>query len=110
MASKVFNMSQHSESHMTLYIGKALVISENLKGRILSAYPSEALAQALEDNSEQSLYILSQLVWMSFNAERVLVLAQKKENKAIAKICKECLEGQSLLNELQRVILSEPLH
>lgn len=103
-------MSQHSESHMTLYIGKSVVISESLKNRILEAYPSEALAQTLEDNGEQALYILSQLVWMNFSAERVLVLAQKKENKAIAKICKECLEGQSLLNELHRAVFSEQLH
>lgn len=86
------------------------IVPENLKERILLAYPSEVLEVHLDSASEEALYVLSQLVWMQFNAENLLRLAQREDNQAIAKICKDNLEGQALLNELQRALTYLALH
>lgn len=97
-------------SPMLLAIGKPVVISENLKGRILERYESEVLELHLDNGNEEALYVLSQLVHMNFHAERMLYLAQKGDTKAIAQICKDNLEGVALMNELQRAFFDEQLH
>lgn len=86
------------------------IVPEELKERILLAYPSEVLEVYLEDASMDALYVLSQMVWMNFNADNILRLAQQESCKTIAQICKDNLEGQALMNELQRVLSSQALH
>lgn len=105
-------MSHDEDGVLLLYVAQTgrVVVGEDLKNRILASYQSDALARHLEDGSEQALYVLSQLVHLNFNAERILYLSQEGNCKAIAEICKEYLEGQALLTELHRVVTGEPLH
>lgn len=77
-------------------------VSDNLQERILEIYQSNALATHLEHGCDEALAILSQLVFMNFNAETILRCCDDGDIKTIRAICKENLKGQSLANELYR--------
>lgn len=86
------------------------IISQSLIDRILETYPSNALEVHLRSGSTEAMIILGQLVHMNLNPERVMVLAQQGNTKAITEICKDSLAGKALLEELYRELYSIRLH
>lgn len=77
-------------------------VSTKLQEQILDNYQSQALTTHLQHGCTEALIILSQLVFMNFNADTILRLCDDNDIKAIRAICKENLKGQALANELYR--------
>lgn len=86
------------------------VISVSLIDRILETYPSKVLEAHLRSGSTEAMVILGQLVHMNLNPERIMLLSQQGDTRAITRICKESLEGKALLEELYRELYSVRLH
>lgn len=85
-------------------------ISSDLSERILDSYPSKELRYALEKDGFAAVDILTQMVFMEFDPNKIQRLAEKRDCAKIRQICKDNLHGQALLGELHRELQDEKMN